>query len=689
MKRPASFAALVFTTIVAASLACSSSSSNNGPPSGSTHTPPQPPRWSADCDPIVPYHCGFPFPSNTQLVDDASTPTGKHVSFKQAVLPTHTGNPTDPAPWSDLDGFSVGMNIVTDLPFADPSKSNLPNETTLDLSITTNSPTILLDTSTGQLVPHIAEIDVRNKKDVTYDYWDQAFMLRPVVRLKNATRYIVAIRHVVDDKGAPLDASPEFKNLRDGKSSNEPSVEARRDLYKDIFAQLDKAGIKQNDLQIAWDFTTSSTQNTTKWLIAMRDDALKTVGDKGPAYTIDSVEENPCGPTGHVARRILGHMTVPLYLDQGGPKLPHHMNLGSDGMPKQNGTYDYPFEVQIPNSLTVAGAKPGPILQNGHGLLGSPGEGQCGYLAVDADTNGMVTIAVPLVGMAEEDNSAKFDTPVTAAVTGDIGLWKQIVDRQHQGLVNELLAMRMMMGAFKDDPKLQYNGHSVIDPTIRYYRGDSQGGIFGTTYMSITTDVTRGILGEPGAPYSMLLYRSEDFNPFFFTIGLQYADSLDVNIVLGLVQMLWDRTEPIGYVAYLNQNMLPGTPQHQVLLQVAIGDHQVTPLGAHVIARTIGAQNLKPVNRELFQIPDADSGFTGSGIVEFDFSLPFAMTNCTSTNKECDCPAYQPYCNEAMSVGPDPHDAVRVLPAVVQMENEFLRNGVVKNFCGGACKGTF
>jgi hypothetical protein len=296
----------------------------------------------------------------------------------------------------------------------------------------------------------------------------------------------------------------------------------------------------------------------------------------------------------------------------------------------------------------------------------------------------MVTIAVPLAGFAEEDNATANDTPVTAAVSGDVGTFKQIVDRQHQGLLNELLAMRMMMGKFKDDPAVQFNGHSVIDPTTRFYRGDSQGGIFGTTYMSISTDVVHGILGEPGAPYSMLLYRSEDFNPFFFIIGLQYNDSLDVNLALGLVQILWDRSEPIGYVDCLTQeNCLPNTPAHQVLEQVALGDHQVTPLGAHVIARAVGAKLLNPPNRQIFGIDTANSGFTGCGIVEFDFGLPQSPT---------DCPTDEPYCNEAVTTGQDPHDSVRKLPYVTQMENEFLRNGDVKNFCTPSdqpCKGTF
>ena len=36
-----------------------------------------------DCDPLVPSHCGFPFPSSVYLEDDAKTKTGKHVVFRK------------------------------------------------------------------------------------------------------------------------------------------------------------------------------------------------------------------------------------------------------------------------------------------------------------------------------------------------------------------------------------------------------------------------------------------------------------------------------------------------------------------------------------------------------------------------------------------------------------------------------
>ena len=171
-------------------------------------------------------------------------------------------------------------------------------------------------------------------------------------------------------------------------------------------------------------------------------------------------------------------------------------------------------------------------------------------------------------------------------------------------------------------------------------------------------------------PYGLLLNRSKDFSPFFFVLLVFYKDSLDLQLVLGLVQMHWDRTEPDGYAPYIHDNTLPNTPSHEILIHDAIGDFQVSPLGAHMIARAVGATNLSPVNRPIYGIPEKEGPFTGSGIVEFDFNLPEApKTNVPPSGADDD----------------DPHDKVRVLPAAVDQTDVWLRQGVVKPFCDGPC----
>ena len=146
--------------------------------------------------------------------------------------------------------------------------------------------------------------------------------------------------------------------------------------------------------------------------------------------------------------------------------------------------------------------------------------------------------------------------------------------------------------------------------------------------------------------------------------------------------MVWDRSEPDGFMPYITKNTLPNTPAHEVLIHAAIGDYQVTPLGAHIIARTVGAKNLTPVNRELYGIPDAPPPITGSAIVEWSFGLlPAPLTD----NPPGDlCPA-----NAAPMCG-DPHDVLRVQPASIAQETTWYATGTVVDTCGASpCVGTF
>lgn len=619
------------------------------PPAGA------PKLLGADCDPLVPTQCGYPFPSNVWLEDDASKPTGKRVAFGATTLPVAAGHgPLDPAWWAPSDGFSPGQPALTHLPGA--TITGLPTQDSIELSLSDTSPTVILDAETGERVPHFSELD---QSLATEADEERALMVRPVVRLADARRYIVAIRNVVDASGKPIAPSPAFQTLRDGTASCDVSVERRRELYGDVFARLEKAGIPRKDLQVAWDFTTASRDNNTAALVAMRDDALMKVGAEGPEYTLTSTEEFTEAENPRIWRRLVGRMKVPLYLDAPGPG--SSLVLGDDGLPKQNGFAEYEFVVHVPHA-----AKQGQklaLIQNGHGLLGSKFEGGDGYLGELANRHGYVAFSVDLVGMASEDVPT-----ITDALVTDAGAFRKSVDRQHQGILNSLLAMRMMSGRFVNEPLLQVNGESVIDPTQRFYRGDSQGGIFGTTYMALSTDVTRGLVSVPGMPYTMLLDRSTDFAPFFLLMKGAYGTGRSIQIVEGLMQMLWDRTEPNGYAPYIRENMLPGTPAHDLLIHVAIGDHQVTPLGAHILARTVGAKNLAPVNRTIWGVEEAPAPLSGAAIVEYDFGLPEA-----------------PKTNTPPKGDDDPHGKVRGLDAAYSQSNEFFRTGVIKAFCEGAC----
>ncbi|MFO0614499.1 MAG: hypothetical protein U0414_18080 [Polyangiaceae bacterium] len=605
----------------------------------------------ASCDPMVPSHCGFPFPSNVYLVNDTSTESGKRVAFGAETLPVHpkVGH-IPPSIVADSDGFSPGQAPMTDMPGA--TATGLPTQHTLDESIATTSPTILLDAETGHLVPHFAEIDMNGEEG------DRVLMIRPVVRLPDAHRFIVAVRKVVDSAQKEIAPSPVFQALRDKTPSDEPSVELRRTLYEDIFAKLSLAGIPRDNLQIAWDYTTASRANNTSRLVAMRDAALASLGPNGPAYVVDTVTDDP---NPEIARRIEGHFTVPLFLD--GPNPGAHLVLDAAGHPTMSGTAEYPFIVQIPHAATSG--TPGAILQNGHGLLGSRNEGRNGYLAKIANRGNFVTVAVDLIGMAEED-----ETTVVSAILNDPSIFRPFVDRQLQGMINELVAMRMMMGAFAEDPVTMPTGTPTINTARRYYRGDSQGGIFGATYMAVSTDVTRGLLGEPGAPYNLLLNRSVDFGDFFAILATKYPSKRDIQLVLGIVQMLWDRIEPNGFIPFVRGGEL-GVP-HEVLIHAAVGDHQVTPLGAELMARAFGAKSLAPAVRPIWGVLEESGMIQGAAIVEYDYKdlvPPAPDTNTPTTAPD----------------STDPHDWVREELSAIDQSAQFFFTGQVTPFCAGAC----
>ena len=655
------FARTLLLLAFAASLAACPSSSN--PVAVADAGEPMPPYLDGDCDPIAPSRCGLPFPSNVWMKPDTTSPTGLRVAFGAATLPMYGGSSVhmDPAFYADFDGFSPSQASFTHLPGA--TLTALPTLATLPESMTATSPTIVMEAATGTLIPHFVELDMSGKSPADED--KRVLMVRPVVRLKDATRYIVAIRHVVDKTGSPIAPSPAFQALRDGTESAEKSVATRRPLYADVFARLEKAGVPKSDLQIAWDYTTSSDDNLTSTLIAMRDDAFAKVGEAGPKYTITKTTD---APNPHIRRRIDGTFTVPHYLDKETPG--GKLVRDASNKPVSTTTASFPFVVYVPNSVATMG--PAPLLQNGHGLLQDHDQGGSlaagdDYLSVLADTKNYVVFAVDWSGLAANDQSY-----IGGLLQGDMGKFKNVIDRTHQGIINALLAMRMMQGRFYKDPAVQVNGKSAIDPTQRFYRGDSQGGILGTTYAALSPDVARAHIGMAGMGYSAMLQRSADFTPFFAVLAISYPDVRDQQLVIALISMLWDRVEGTAFAPHVLAKPLPGVPAKQVLIHVAIGDYQVPAIAGHMLARTIGAKSVRTAPRSIFGIEEADSPFAGSGLVEWDFGVTDSPINAPSTG------------NPDL----DPHGKVRTLLNSHTQTDTFFRTGKIDmTACkGGPCK---
>ena len=635
-------------------------SSGGAPTSGSTGSTggdiPDPEAkvdWpTLECDSLDPNYCLFPFPSNVYTTADATTPTGRRLALATSSLPVSSGGTmVETDGFTTFDGFAGGLPGMVHMPGA--TIKGLAGPLSIERSVTTESPTIVLDVETGELVPHFAELDMSHADDAR-----RILIIRPVVRPRDGARYIFAVRHVVDASDQMLAPSPAFAALRDRTPfPDDPSIDARRPLYVDIFERLADVGVPREDLQLAWDYTVASAENTTGRLLHIRDDALAQVGAAGPAYTIKSITED-CHD--NIALCVEGEMTVPLYLDK--PEAGGRMILDGQGMPTQNGTTAYPFTVLIPKSAFVAPSRP---VAYGHGLLGARDQVGSQAFRDFAEQYNYILFAVDWIGMAGDD----YLNIVSILTYGTLHDFQSVVDRGQQGILNFMLATRLMLGDFGGDPQLVYQGKPAqFDTSAAHYFGNSQGGIFGGSLMAVQVDVTRGMLGVPGQPYNLLLNRSVDFGDFFTVLRNTYPDPIDLQVVLALIQTMWERSEPSGYTHHIRQP-LPNTPAHEVLLNVAIGDHQVSTLGAHVMARSIGGVvNMTPVNRSIWGIEEAAGPHTGSAMVEFDFGLP-----------------PEPTTNVPMNEGDDPHGGPRKLAAANASMNKFFREGVVETFCDGPC----
>ena len=666
------------------------------------------------CDFLVDERCILPYPSSHFLVADASTPTGLRVAYPPDALPANaSGTHIDPTDWNTLDGFSPGPMILALFPDTgfpvDLAASQVAFHTDFARSLDADHPTVLLEAASGERIVHFAEMDA-NTSDVTR----KALIIRPGERLKDGTRYVVAIRNLVDTQGTPILPRLAFRVLRDLTpalqaelvqacgSGCTAALAARASAFQNVFAPLAQAGVTRSDLILAWDFTTASAPALTGWIRAVRDQAFA-LGT--PSFTVTSVDDGGgAGRNADIWAEVQGTFQAPLFMTDDAPG--SRLNLVG-GVPAQNGFATVPFVVEIPQSAVNRGGTPVPGRPSlwGHGLLGT--RFQVRSLAPLANTHGFVMGAVDMQGMSQPD------LPSVFSLIQDLSRFHFIPERLHQGFLNHLLLGRLMVdpvNGFDSHPAFQFAGTPIIDTSEVFYSGGSQGGIFGIAIMSIAEDFKRGFLAVPAANYSTLLHRSIDFNPFLALLRTVYPDRLDEQLGVALMQQLWDRAEPQGYMNHLAAGDLSSPPvPHQVLIHMSTCDSQVSNLGTQIMVRSLGIPQVTPVLRSFFDIPEMAAPYDGSAFVEIDWQKCGSRCNVPGQDDpgaacatDADCPGLgdppsrtrcdsgvPPLGNTAPLFENDAHGAegsASPLGPEAQQVNAFLRPaGDVEQFCTGPC----
>jgi hypothetical protein len=279
------------------------------------------------------------------------------------------------------------------------------------------------------------------------------------------------------------------------------------------------------------------------------------------------------------------------------------------------------------------------------------------------------------------------DTLNDAAALGNLNQFPAVVDRLQQGALNTLFLGRMLLNpaGLAANTAFRQGGAPVIDTSNLYYDGNSQGGIMGGFLTALAPDWRHAVLGVTGLDYAnLLVQRSTDFTPFGKILFANYPDQSLSPVVLDLIQQLWDRGDPDGYVQQMTTHPLPGTPSHQVLMQIAYGDHQVSMYAGAVEARTIGASAYEPAlsaarSRDLnlfYGLPVIKAfPFTGSAIEVWDDG-PGLVSPPPLGN-------VPPITGTAPGQH-DPHGDVRATPLARRQKSDFLQpGGTITDVCGG------
>ncbi|MCB9530121.1 MAG: hypothetical protein H6701_17325, partial [Myxococcales bacterium] len=519
----------------------------------------------------------------------------------------------------------------------------------------------------------------------------KATILRPAEILRPATRYIVAFRGLRTGDGETIAPSAAFAALRDGRTGGHALLGPRQARFDEMFALLDGAGVDRASLTLAWDFNTASDDALTGRLRHMVADALAVVGDDGPELVVDVVDayapepDDPMGRTynPYIAYRIKGHFRAPHYMKLDEPYMGKQgwiFNLGDDGMPTQAGwREDVQFYATIP--YAALDGTPMGLINHGHGMFGDAKDAadlgwtrlcgrfpprECGWFHGRVDENhGFITYAVDLIGMSQFDRDE-----YAIEVLTDLSHFPWLTDRLHQGLVEYVLITRAMQRRFAALPEVAALGVQV-DAAQSYYWGISQGAIFGPTFLAVSPDVQRGALSVAGTNYATLLDRSRNFDQFFGLLAAVYGDRRDQLSLIALMQLLWDGTDSVSYYRHLSEDPFPGQAAKQVLVDVARGDYQVSPLTMETVARSgLGLAVMENYD-DVRTVPLVDAvGYPrmGSGLVNWHFG------NAWPT------PGNHPPEDDPNG---DPHESGRHLDAMTGQMVHFFRTGEIIDACEG------
>lgn len=648
---------------LAASACSGDDSSGSGSTTTGTHDGPSD-GLSEDCNPLrAAGACLLPYPSAVFTKDDPTTATGVRLDVSTDLFPVNVeGTTFDPARLNRLDGFSPETQIVAYFPER-IDKASLPPLATPDASLAAGSATVIVDMETGERVAHFAEIDAQSTKEDDR----QTLILRPMKRLANARRYAVAVTKAVKTLEGKTPAPPEgFAKILDGTAASERGKRQAARM-PDIVSALSKAGVDEGELLVAWDFVTASEEGAIGPLLSMRDQTVKALAEEKFGFTIDTIEDDF---SDKALRRITGTFEAPKFISQTKLDDPDAtLTFDEQNHPVRDGNLSAPFTLILPRKAADGPVK---LLVFGHGFLGTAADEMGGpggsYVQDFLEDKGYAAIGTDWSGLSAYEGIDPAGSSAAALAVKDINHLSWISDRLAQAVINVTVLARLAP-AIAADPAAQVNGQVAVDGSSVGYYGISLGGVMGSVVVGVAPDLPWGVLNVGAAGWTTLLQRSTNWALFKLIIDGSYPDRLDQQSIICVMQQYLDLADGMNLAPHY-ADPLPGNSPRRVLLQIGVGDLQVSNVASTMFARTAGFPLLDSSPVDVWGMTPV-AGPQESALAIFDtkeaVQPPDGNLNANVT---------------AMNAA---HLSIRMLPAAMEQTDHFLRSGEVIATCDGKC----
>jgi hypothetical protein len=185
-----------------------------------------------------------------------------------------------------------------------------------------------------------------------------------------------------------------------------------------------------------------------------------------------------------------------------------------------------------------------------------------------------------------------------------------------QGQLNtRTLAEWIVAGGLFDLPELRgRSGQVLADPDDLRFHGTSMGAILGGVFLAEGAPARTATFHTGGAAWSTTLTRSRNWGPFEVLMEGVTPDPSQREQLYAISQLWFDSIEPAA--------RLEG-PAMPLLLQTNLGDDAVHNMGADLLSRTWGLDQLQPTLYDAWGVPVLPEGGVGDRVLhQLDPGVP-------------------------------------------------------------------